>query len=97
MSEKIRPEDKIVDGLMALGQIAMGLNEYVAEKVSQRVKPCSSKCCANSGSTSDTDIRKIVQEEIRAFLGKYNFVTEEELAALRKVVNGLKSSKKTKS
>lgn len=91
MEEKMRPEDKIVDGLMALGQIAMGLNEFVSEKVSERLKPCN--CAKNS---SQSDIRQIIQEEIRAFMGKHNFVTEEELAALRKVVNQMKSTKKSK-
>ncbi|MFM1864698.1 MAG: hypothetical protein RL677_478 [Actinomycetota bacterium] len=91
MNEKMRPEDKIVDGLMALGQIAMGLNEFIAEKVNEKLKPCS---CGKKGTSAD--IRQIVQEEIRAFMGKHNFVTEEELAALRKVVNQIKSTKKTK-
>lgn len=91
MSEKIRPEDKIVDGMMALGQIAMGLNEYISEKISERVKPCACKKPDNQD-----DLRRLVQEEIRAFMGKHNFVTEEELAALRKVVNQLKSTKKTR-
>ncbi|MGA1099655.1 MAG: hypothetical protein ACO3T4_04000 [Candidatus Nanopelagicales bacterium] len=91
MNEKMRPEDKIVDGLMALGQIAMGLNEFVTEKVNEKLKPCS---CGKTNSAAE--IRQIVQEEIRAFMGKHNFVTEEELAALRKVVNQMKSTKKTK-
>lgn len=91
MNEKMRPEDKIVDGLMALGQIAMGLNEFVTEKVNKKLKPCN---CEKKGSAAD--IRQIVQEEIRAFMGKHNFVTEEELAALRKVVNQMKSTKKSK-
>ena len=91
MSEKQRPEDKIVDGLMALGQIALGINEYLSEKVSERIKPCN---CANSAKSKD--IKKLIQDEIRIFMGKHNFVTEEELAALRKVVNQMKSTKKTK-
>jgi len=92
MSEKIRPEDKIVDGLMALGQIAMGLNEFISEKVSERLRPCS---CTNN--PTQGELKKLVQDEIRAFMGKHNFVTEEELAALRKVVNQMKTTKKAKS
>lgn len=91
MINKTRPEDKIIDGLMAIGQIAMGLNEYLTEKVSERIKPCS---CGNSSRTAD--VKKLIQDEIRAFMGKHNYVTEEELAALRKVVNQLKSTKKNK-
>lgn len=91
MTDKQRPEDKIVDGLMALGQIAMGLNEYISEKVSERIKPCN---CGSS--TNPAAMKKLIQDEIRAFMGKHNFVTEEELAALRKVVNQMKSTKKTK-
>jgi hypothetical protein len=91
MSEKIRPEDKIVDGLLALGNIAMGIQEYVSEKVSERVA-----CNCRRGESGGEDLKKIIQEEIRAYLGKHNFVTEEELAALRKVVNQLKTTQKPK-
>ena len=85
----MRPEDKIADGLVALGQVAMGLNEYLTEKVNQKMKPCACK-----KQTSDTDLKQLIQDEIRAYLGKHNFVTEEELAALRRVVNQLKGAKK---
>lgn len=91
MSEKIRPEDKIVDGLLALGNIAMGIQEYVSEKVSERVS-----CNCRRGESGGDDLKKIIQEEIRAYLGKHNFVTEEELAALRKVVNQMKNAQKPK-
>ncbi len=91
MSEKTRPEDKIVDGLIALGTIAMGIGEYVSEKISERV-PCN--CRKDSGANGD--IKKMIQDEIRAYLGKHNFVTEEELAALRKVVNQLKAKQTPK-
>jgi hypothetical protein len=39
----------------------------------------------------------MIQDEIKAYMGKHNFVTEEELAALRKVVNQLKNKKSPKS
>jgi hypothetical protein len=92
MNEKIRPEDKIVDGLMALGQIAMGLQEFVSQRVNEKL---SKSCCENS---NDSDsIRSLIQEEIKAYMGKHNFVTEEELAALRKVVNQLKAKKSSKT
>jgi hypothetical protein len=91
MDKKMRPEDKIVEGLVALGQVAMGLNEYVTEKINEKMKPCG---CKNQN--QDADIKQIIQAEIRAYLGKHNFVTEEELAALRKVVNQIKSARKTK-
>lgn len=91
MDDKIRPEDKIVEGLVALGQVAMGLNEYVTERISQKVKSCRCKT-----QNHETDLKQVIQDEIRAYLGKHNFVTEEELAALRKVVNQLKGARKNK-
>jgi hypothetical protein len=92
MSDKTRPEDKIVDGLLALGQIAMGLQEYVSQRVTEKM---SKSCCENSNDSES--IRSLIQDEIKAYMGKHNFVTEEELAALRKVVNQLKVKKSPKS
>lgn len=87
----MRPEDKIVEGLVALGQVAMGLNEYITERINQKMRPCGCK-----KQHQDADIKQTIQDEIKAYLGKYNFVTEEELAALRKVVNQIKGARKTK-
>jgi polyhydroxyalkanoate synthesis regulator phasin len=92
MNDKTRPEDKIVDGLLALGQIAMGLQEYVSQRVSEKLPK---SCC--EGSTNSASLKRMIQDEIKAYMGKHNFVTEEELAALRKVVNQLKNKKSPKS
>jgi polyhydroxyalkanoate synthesis regulator phasin len=91
MNDKTRPEDKIVDGLLALGQIAMGMQEYVSQRVSEKFPK---SCC--EGNADSSSLKRMIQDEIKAYMGKHNFVTEEELAALRKVVNQLKNKKSPK-